>query len=371
MKIIALLLIVVMCLLLVACGDTLNNKYEKYDDLIKLLEAEKYQEAIEVIKKIAESNNSNPSTETGSNNNNALEKKYQRVIKWAEHPSQSLADDNGQVMSYNETVKYIYNLLKELGDYKDSTTYLSRFTIATDTLSCVTKTQIDAFGQVIEKVYKNYSYNNNGECFELSEFFDTLTLLGVETTEHHLNCEYDSNGVLIGATFHSNVNGENERIVCKMQIERDANGNILKTYFQMSDGDTWTNSFTYDKNNQLLQANIAYGYEDGYDGKKTEGYIEQYQYDEHGNIIKKVYDGGHPLKSHIDEFIYGENGLLFQKKRYVYDSITNNLKEYESYKETYAYDEQGRIVSIEITENNQTYTLVYHYDDIYRYNKDK
>ena len=63
-KIIALLLVAILCFSLASCGNKDKEKYEKYDELIQLLEEEKYQEAIAEINKLAESNEKNDGKET-------------------------------------------------------------------------------------------------------------------------------------------------------------------------------------------------------------------------------------------------------------------------------------------------------------------
>ena len=293
--------------------------------------------------------------------NSKPEKQYKEIKYWLNSSGYLLSDENGNFLGA-EDAKYAYNWLKEHRNYKDCEQYLARFTVVTDTLSHITKTQTDAFGQTIEETYERYDYNSNGECFELSELFEMLARLNVKTTEHHINCEYDSNGVLKGATFLSNVAEENHRIVCKMQIEHDKNGNIVKTHFQTSDGNTWTNTYEYNAENQLLKANIIYGYEYN---DITSGYVEQYQYDKQGKLIKKTCISEH-YYSYNEEYTYDDNGFLIEALKHNGDEY-GNIDSSESSKRTYTYDEKDRISTI--TENDGEYTLVYHYEDLYICNR--
>ncbi len=373
-KIIALLLLAVMCLSLVACGKKEEKEkitlYNKYETIIQMLENEKYEEAIYEIYGIYNSNqNSSNDEETDK-----LEKKYQRVVTWAKSPSSTLADDNGKGMSYNETLKYVYDLLRELGDYKDSATYLSRFTVVTDTLTKITKNTTDAFGQVTESNYKAYGYDVNGECFEFSELYNTLVFVNVVGAGKYQikDCKYDDNGKIVSIDLRSNMAGD-ERTILKIAIEYDTNGNITKADFIQHDGKTWSNNYTYDDQGRVVTAilNGIYAYSGWYGTDYSERY--EYQYDADGNLIKRT-----NKLSLGEEYTYTEDDKLL-----VVDYLGRDKGDpFVTKRETYLYDENGRISAIEVIESKSgygsiessdavKYTLLYHYEDVIIYDKNR
>lgn len=74
-KIIVLLLVVVMCFSLVACGGNSEEmtKYEKYDTLINYLEAEDYESALEEMIKLSQQSSDNKEDNGNANNDNDVD----------------------------------------------------------------------------------------------------------------------------------------------------------------------------------------------------------------------------------------------------------------------------------------------------------
>lgn len=296
------------------------------------------------------------SSESGSKNdqNNELEDKYQRVENWIVSP-----DDN---------VEDIYNLLKELGNYKDSEFYLSRFTVIPDALSYISKSQTNAFDETNESIYKKYSYNKNGVCFDLPELNNKLRLLGIVYANEQTSLVYDDSGVLIEVSLYADNNPSTT--MCKAQIEYDSKGNIQKTNFLTAGGNAWSNTYTY-KDDKLIEANIIIAVSSSFGLSLRDSHTLKFQYDGNGNVVKLFGDHYSTDSNYIEEYSYNENGCISEIRHYSYDD-NGELKSNEDYKKIYTYDKNLRIISSKVTEyyfkNPTEYTLNYHYEDIIIYN---
>lgn len=372
-KLIALLLVAVICLSFVACNQNTDNEEctdcAKYKDLLELLESEKYKEAIMEIYKLAEngSNDDASGNATETEEDIQFKRKYQSIAEWCKYNNaySSIENDDGNRLQGREAAKYVYNWLTEHVDYKDCSTYLSNFTIIPDTLSYIERMATDAFGQTTQTIYQQFDYDENGECYELSKLYETFAFLKVFIHGSLILCEYNDNGVLQGASFLSD-DGNDDRILGKVQIKYDTNGNIIQADFQTNSGDTWTNTYTYDEKNRLIESNTLL-----YATRRE--HKEQYQYDDEGNLIKKFTQDGTYHAFYIDEYWYDDNGRLIQSKQIECDENGIVLDStYLRFNETqiYTYDEQDRVASIDVellVGHGDKYTLVYHYEDIYLY----
>lgn len=328
-RIIALFLAMVMCLSIVACGNTDTNDTSENKD-----------------SETTDKSESSPDT-------SELEEKYNLIVPHIN----SLKDSIPVTIFINSesvtlTKEYVYNQLKELGDYKDSKEYLARFVIFTDKLLNITKVETDSFGQKDESVYKTFSYNESGTCIEeLQESFKRLGC-GIYPHEDFFKIEYDANGVITGALIYDRIYQQHTKLENKVKFEYDTNGNIIKANFQNYSGKSWTNEFSYDDKNHLIEANIV-AYLDSV-GFLDDGYYIKYEYNSHGNVIKETKTKKYLDSDYIIEYAYNENGLLSKK----FSSTAT---------EVYFYDEDNRISHVEVYDANNvmTYTLKYNYGVYY------
>ncbi len=334
-KLIALLLLVATCLSMTSCGIGV---------LLPFLSQKNEQE------------------ETSEEEN-----KYQALLRWEEsYPYHSFYDENNEYKNAEASIKYAYELAKELIDYKDGAEYYSRFTVVKDTLSHVSK--LDAFGQVEEEKYKKYSYSNDGACFELSAENAFLTKIGVKAMKHLTKFTYNNEtGAPTKVTFYSSSDFENAKINCQVTFVRDDKGNITKANFKKATGETWTNTFAYNDKDQRIEADITKFYDAlANRASSFDGYTENYEYDATGNLVKIFRQD-----DYMEERLYNAKGLLVELKRFGEKYWGSEYDETEFYKETYAYDKTDRITSIEVVDQDETHTLKYRYEDIYVYDRNK
>ena len=100
------------------------------------------------------------------------------------------------------------------------------------------------------------------------------------------------------------------------------------------------------------------------------GYTENYEYDATGNLTK-IFRKNDYNYDYMEERLYNAKELLVEVKRFEDKYSSSEYDETEFYKETYTYDKTDRIASIEVVDEDETYTLKYHYEDIYVYNRNK
>lgn len=294
---------------------------------------------------------------------NQKQEKYQAFLEWDElYPYGYLEDENGNLVKGDESLKLAYALLQELDGFKDSEEYLSRFLIVENTLSYISK--IDAFGQVANEKYKTYNYNKEGVCFVLSDTYDFLIKIGVKPMEALTKFVYDSNNLLSEIIFTDSAS-EDASVRCKIALVYDTNGNITKAKFQQANGGSWTNTFTYDDQNRMTKAEIARTYDAlSNTAYNYTDYIEHYTYDDNGKLTQTIREN-----QWKEEYTYTAKGRLHEVKRFKRGLYHNSFVTEESYKETYTYYESGRISSIQVIDDEKEYKLVYHYEDVYVYNR--
>ena len=349
-KIILLLFVAALCFSLASCGDV-----ESPDD----------------------SQLQNPDQDQDENDS-PLEQQYCEIKEFLSHYNSYYISNPAGLYDYeaNVTLKdreallFAYNWLLSHRDYKDSAAYLANFVTVEGALTKITRKTVDAFGQVSESDYSSYSYNSDGECFALSELYDFFTFLRVSgiTKNHIKEFRYDGDGKIIGIDLYFDsgalYNGiDRETLGTRITLEYDKNGNIIKSDFLKNDGKSWSHTFTYNDQNQLITAD--------YNGKLEFGlgidlltniYVAEYEYDQDGNLIKETRNGKstqNPI--YTAEYTYNEHGQIKEENfNYLHIAIHVDVKR------TYTYDDKGRISSIDVIDGNSSlpYTLIYHYEDI-------
>lgn len=360
-KLIALLLVAVMCLPLMACNNESGD---------------------------TETPSSGENTKPNSDNNQSesekeLQKKYNSVMNAYNH----YATYGNTGTSDYEELSDVYQALKELGDYKDSAECLSKILVVPDALTKITYNKTDNFGQTTEYIYKNFYYHKNGECVYFIKLFNLIEWDGMLRSSS-FDYEYDNSRI-------SGIHIYDDKTRGKINFEYDSNDNVISATVQTATR-TYTNTYTYDENNRLLTADIlgfprqdASGdiicdsfdnfFSGGVDSRAGKGYKAEYEYDNEGRLTKvtqipysEVTDPAllNDACCFVFNYIYDDKNMLAQTKLdyywdYTCEWINPYVKEIKC--ETYTYDENGKIISVEITAGQNTTTHIYHYETIYIY----
>ena len=249
-----------------------------------------------------------------------------------------------------------YAVFKDLGEYKDSEKYLSRFTYFPSVVKydlydrsgvmkitfgsynmpvrMLTKGTIEAEGDYTKDGWYTYdgkgnlmrqamTYNGDFAAYDYS-FDENNNIIKAEYIDGDVvravnGYVYDENGVLIresyvqdGVVYYDYVN------------TYDANGNLIKSIYESADGD-YIYDYVYNDDGNLVNdcGETPYGY-----------YNNDYTYDDDGMLTEKVYT---------------DNGELRCTFYYTYDSVGNCIKEELHYPDetkdvfTKEYDENGNL----------------------------
>lgn len=202
--------------------------------------------------------------------------------------------------SYKESMELFY----EIKGYKDSSEYLSRFTVYYD--KCVsnedgktftTEYTYDSDGKLIRERFSStnkteYFYDSNGKLIKkvYTSVNNNIPSLNVTTTSEYT---YDSNGNMVNMTVVGSIG-----VYRCIDYTYDRAGNLIKESEYGSLGDS-TTTYTYDNNGNLVKAEIS------------SGAIINYTYDNNGNLIKRE----------------STNTPYASTKKYTYDRIGNLIKE--------------------------------------------
>lgn len=276
-------------------------------------------------------------------------------------------------MVENGDYENAYTAFKELGDYKDSQKYLSRFiyfpTVANYVLSdrsgvmtveigvhnMPTRILSEGIEGAENSAYTKdgvYTYDSkgnlmqqavtyNGTKYTYDYTYDENTNLinavnsveGVAVAFH--DYVYDENGVLIRESYK-----EGDVVYYDYEHSYDANGNQIKSVFKATDGDH-VYTYTYNEEGKLVNES----------GSVPSGhwYNIVYTYDTDGNLMQEVYT---------------EDGEFGFTTDYTYDSVGNCIKEESIYSDgakkifTCEYDANGNVTKETLTDTNGTTSTV-------------
>ena len=343
-KLIALLLVAVMCVSFVACGGSGSNETPSSGEN-------------------TENNDGTTNQLDGTTNQldeATLQAKYDHAVnELSRYMSVEFAwTDSGELLHSNEAALYLYNEFKALGNYKDSADYFNRFLVLDNALTKITEKEgPDAFGNTNERDYANYWYSSYGECPKLSKLFELIGL--INTGEDSYKYEYADDGKI--TTIHTFEYGEQ---VLRASLVYDKKGNIIEVNYLTKNNASYSNKYTYNEDNKLISAdkNIMSSL------RSPEGYWDshvfvEYAYDAHGRISV--------VKTNSKEITYSydsNSNISEEHITYIYDGGSATATELK----VYAYNENGSISSVKVTINkNTSYTLIYHYETLYIYQSHK
>ena len=277
-----------------------------------------------------------------------------------------------------------YEILNELGDYKDAKELLGNFRYV---LLAMDTNYTAANGEPIESVDSAMTYTSDGllsiwtrgtETYEYTydenkKLIKEIRSTGDETWVAN-EYAYDEKGNLIKET-----NYAGQRPLWSWEYAYDDRGNMIqKVELYNYIGDLpylevrYTYDCTYDENDRLISSVttwkggskelVDYVYDEGgrliRKEQPTDGgavTIAEYTYDERGNLLKEAND------YYVIESTYDDNGNLVKQQQYAANNISGIRYIYE-----YTYDESGRLIKEECVHysNGETkITINFTYDE--------
>ncbi len=341
-KLITLLLALVLCFVLCACGEDAEklDLYDKYDKLIDYMEDEKYDKAVAWIIKKAEKkeNNADDGPALTPDDDPRIDE-YDRLCRELENLDEALTEN--WTYSYNylpegsdeyvwlegsEAYLQLREELLAMDGYKDTEDLVERFTVLEDMLVKTTTSYTDALGNVNEnfptpnvygvdgRIVKgyapeeflpqagewaiyNYEYDDSGRVVSLKELWD-------DAIESLLNITYNSDGTVAATEYKdSNGNFRNDTYVYE-------GGRLIQQLYSNNYDEQHIITYTYDEAGQLIKT------EDQEMNDSSWQYIDTvaYTYDAKGNVASKrvsefyFYDGELQSENYVHEWTYTYDG---------------------------------------------------------------
>lgn len=248
-------------------------------------------------------------------------------------------NDNSDDAKYAEAITLLeqgknaeaYDILKELGEYKDTQEILKNFRYVPSTVSF---TYVNAEG---EEIRPPQSYHFTYEQNRLTNFQH-----GYSSYDY----TYDANGNLqerLVITPDMTIRGE---------FVHDQNGNLCKKTWYYGEEVNQIYEYAYDSNGNIIQE-VCYERPRVYDPNFPPLSLQHtinYTYDANNRIIKKVRDSG--STSSIVSYLYDAAGKLIEETindktyRYSYDESGKILKKTlgDDILEEYIYDTSGHLI---------------------------
>lgn len=208
-----------------------------------------------------------------------------------------------------------------------------------------------------EKIVKERMVMNSWADSYLDEKYDkhgSLTLRQTDETCNKYEYVYDKNGFIIKKTETSEGDDYfGETKVTAIEYTNDEKGNVLKSVSVRENGIVDTKEFSYDSEGRILKETRSEDYEDYHNIY----YIDEYTYDEHGNVLTHYHKYHDSEYTDTYDYVYDKNGNALEKKcngevdaKYAYDEKGNRIR-IENYTDgsvaestEYTYDEKGNTV---------------------------
>ena len=170
---------------------------------------------------------------------------------------------------------------------------------------------------------------------------------GCSNGKAYWTCEYDSNGNLT----RKNYTDDNDELY-DISYEYDENGFVTKELTYRDEKFYSLNKYQNDENGRVTKKTIC-------DKNETELISEHYTYDNVGNVIKMVKiadDNSYKGKEKTEFYRYNSDGRLLRiyvyngnkifNKVISYDTVGNEVKDYEDVELEYEYYDDGKVKSI-------------------------
>ncbi len=208
-------------------------------------------------------------------------------------------------------------------------------------------------GRLLEETAVIYSWSDSS----LEEKYDEHGNLILRQNDDSLikhEYTYDKNGFIIkDIETTDNQKNYGKIIVNTIEYTNDEKGRVIKSVSTDEDGRTYTKEFTYDSEDRKLKETRT----EEYGEYSRTYYIDEYTYDELGNILTYYHKYYESEDTYNYTYVYDNNGNVLEKKRdgvtiikYIYDANGNQIKT-ENYTDgsvgewtEYTYDEKDRMV---------------------------
>lgn len=278
---------------------------------------------------------------------------YPRALEWVKgYVNSNYFWTSDRSYSDNEALVFLHQKFTELGDYKDSADYLSRFTVLPSQLTSVVQISTDQLGNESKNTLGSYTYDASGKRVT-ARGEEIVEFTGVYSSGTPQQFTYDASGRISSITL-GWVNGSVEGIGTP---NYDAEGKLLSTDVQTTSW-SYTSTFTYDDQGRVASISVPQNY---YEEPRT----FTYSYTDGGLLAQKVHTWNDSYYTLTSDYTY-ENGVLVRV------DATRSYRYGDPYTTTYVYtnDDQGRPVTVDITttDPNNTYKAMrceYTYEDLY------
>ena len=382
-KIISTILVFVLFVSLCACNTS--------DNTDELQSTETTTSSTKITDASTTTENSTPPTESEEEKElKAKKEKYETACKYLKEYLENGYFKNSWIRyEDNEARAYLYHAFESLGDYENSAEIFACFS-STDLVTSITLKQTDYLGNINEKMYESYQYDQkgnpvHGKFFYIMDVFNFYTTAPEIYTYHY---EYDDNNRISSAAL-----AYNGTTKCVATLKYDASDNLIEAIIEYADGGRTVMTYIYNAQNQIIESKIPgadyYSYTYTYDenGNLSETnrwygvshFKTQYIYDENNKLIKQIYtftveyspDDIRLQKLETTDYEYDENGHLIK--------MTKTTEEPDYRKITtsqfiYTNDNNGNPISAELVEKvngRNSYSsqiLTYNYETFYLYN---
>lgn len=371
-KTIALVLALVLCLSLAACGQQ-----ERYPEIADLLDAGDYEGAVmEIYKLYREKNPTEPieTTEPKPTVDRNVESKYEGIVNAANNWNDRVAnndryqwfsayyyeyetDEDGATSSYHigfdgiEALAWVYNTALELGDFEKSAEIASRFTLLENKLLELKYTHTDALGNLIEDNTVRYEYNAAGSISYQSS--DSYMPAGMYRTSGTPEETLNDKGQVITITYKSGDSKVNNII----NFTYNEDGTVATEEYKSANGDMYSIAYTYDESGKKIQTTgVPYN---EYGGEQT--MTVTYYYDEAGRLVKESGVEDNPSSSRwynekVKEYTYDAAGNMTMMRTYRLNYDQGEIDwVYEVKRWDYQYDSNNQMTQVTYS-NLGTYT---------------
>ena len=225
--------------------------------------------------------------------------------------------ETGELLEPEVALRYCYEQLTALGDYRQTKDFLARFTILPNKLTSVTQYCTDYQGDVHEIYLNRYGYNKNGVLI-WGQGEEIIEKFGVDSTAvQHFT--YDRKGKLTGVTTDD---GHTQG----MPIF-DTAGKLVGMHVEGEDVE-YTTVYTYGEGHRVIRMGVS----------RSESYyplVYEYEYDGEGRLVTKTVDRGNSFAA-TTTYTY-EDGTMVESSQVFWRGgwpYSNNW--------SFTYDEQGR-----------------------------
>ena len=232
-----------------------------------------------------------------------------------------------------------YQMLEELGDYKDCKVLLKRFRYVPVKATDSTTHQVAEFSYNENNLLSRYvvTYHDGSQYVSTFTYDSNGKLIKDAGSLSVTDYVYDFNGNLIKETYTPTYGRETV-----LEYTYDANGNLIK---KVDGGIVY--DFTYDTNGFLIREVVTYSFW----GSSNYEYI----YDTNGNLIRDVYTDSDGYNATSD-YVYDAKGNLLKETYTNSDGIKKDLD--------YTYDANNRVTKkTETNSKDQKSTTDYTYDN--------